>query len=299
MRRLVWPAVGAAALGAYAFYEPRRFRLSVRELPVSERCPPLSILHVSDTHLSARTKSVGRFLDRLIDELPETPDIVAATGDLIQDESGIDEVVDYFARLDARLGRYYVLGSHDYFASRFQNYLKYVTGRRSLIRARRLPTERLEAGLHDKGWISLGNRTETLTIPEGSVRVAGIDDPYLGWERTDHIERGRDEVLAVALFHSPDVVSEWILNSFDVLLGGHTHGGQVRFPGIGALVTNCTLPNALAGGAHRIAGSWLHVSPGLGAGEFSPIRFNCRPEATLLRLRPAVREESDRDATRR
>jgi predicted MPP superfamily phosphohydrolase len=298
----LWPALGAAALGAYALYEPRRFRLSVRELPVSERCPPLSILHVSDTHLSARTKSVRRWLDRLVDDLPETPDIVAATGDLIQDETGIDAVVDSFARLEARLGRYYVLGSHDYFASEFQSYLKYITGRRALIRARRLATERLEAGLQDKGWVSLGNRTEMLSTPEGPVRVAGVDDPYLGWHRTDHIERRHEEVLAVALVHSPDVVSEWVLNTFDVVLAGHTHGGQVRLPGIGAVVTNCTLPSGLAGGAHRIGASWLHVSPGLGAGKFSPIRFNCRPEATLLRLVPqtsASREGSARDATHR
>ncbi|MGH2748745.1 MAG: metallophosphoesterase [Actinomycetota bacterium] len=287
MRRLFWPALGAAALGAYALYEPRRFRLSIRELPVSEPCPPLSILHVSDTHLSARSKALRRWLDRLVDDLPETPDIVAATGDLIQDESGIDEVIDSFARLEARLGRFYVLGSHDYFASEFQSYFRYVTGRRSMIRARRLPTDRLETGLQNKGWISLGNRTEMLATQAGGVRVAGVDDPYLGWDRTDHIERRRDEVLAVGLVHSPDVVSEWVLNSFDVVLGGHTHGGQVRLPGIGAIVTNCTLPTGLAGGAHRIGDSWLHVSPGLGAGRFSPIRFNCRPEATLLRLRPA------------
>lgn len=299
MRRLLWPGVAAAALGAYTLYEPRRFRLSIRDLPVSERCPPLSILHLSDPHLTARSRALRRFLDRLADELPDTPDIVAATGDLIQDASGIDGIIDSFARIEARLGRYYVLGSHDYFASGFQNYLRYISGRRSLIRARRLPTERLEAGLQDKGWVSLSNRTEVLSTPAGRVRVAGIDDPYLGWDRTDHIERRRDEVFAVGLVHSPDVVSEWVLNSFDVVLAGHTHGGQVRFPGIGAVVTNCTLPTGLAGGAHQVGDSWLHVSLGLGAGKFSPIRFNCRPEATLLRLRPTTREEPVPGGTRR
>jgi predicted MPP superfamily phosphohydrolase len=87
--------------------------------------------------------------------------------------------------------------------------------------------------------------------------------------------------------HAPDVVSEWFLTGFDLVLAGHTHGGQVRIPGIGALVTNCSLPTALAGGLHRIHGGWLHVSPGLGTGKYSPIRFACPPEATLLHLEPA------------
>jgi predicted MPP superfamily phosphohydrolase len=91
--------------------------------------------------------------------------------------------------------------------------------------------------------------------------------------------------VAIGVVHTPDVVSEWALGGYDLVLAGHTHGGQVRIPGVGAVVTNCTLPPALAAGLHRIGGAWLHVSPGLGTGRFSPIRFNCRPEATLLRLR--------------
>jgi predicted MPP superfamily phosphohydrolase len=75
-----------------------------------------------------------------------------------------------------------------------------------------------------------------------------------------------------------------LLAGFDLVLGGHTHAGQVRIPGVGALVTNSSLPAALGGGLHRIGSGWLHVSPGLGTGRFAPIRFACRPEATLLVL---------------
>ena len=134
--------------------------------------------------------------------------------------------------------------------------------------------------------MSLVNRTHLLESPHGRIRLAGVDDPYIRRHNTDHIERSDDDVLAIGLVHAPDVVSEWLLAGFDLVVAGHTHGGQVRVPGIGALVSNCSLPNALAGGLHRIGPGWLHVSPGLGTSKFAPIRFACRPEATLLRLRP-------------
>jgi predicted MPP superfamily phosphohydrolase len=73
-------------------------------------------------------------------------------------------------------------------------------------------------------------------------------------------------------------------NGYALLLAGHTHGGQVRLPGIGALVDNCDLPLDQARGLSRWGSSWLHVSAGLGTSKFAPFRFACRPEATLLTL---------------
>jgi hypothetical protein len=69
-------------------------------------------------------------------------------------------------------------------------------------------------------------------------------------------------------------------------VAGHTHGGQVRLPFIGALVTNCSMPTRLARGLARLGRTYLHVSPGLGTGKYAPFRLLCRPEATLLELSP-------------
>jgi uncharacterized protein len=284
LRTVVALAAGAAA---YSFLEPYRFRLTERAVPVeSARGEPaeLSILHLSDTHLGPGRTATARFLAALPERLATPPDLVIATGDLIQNDAGIEPLVEAFAQLEGRLGRFYVLGSHDYFLSSFQNYAKYFTGRRELIRARRLDSERLEEGLRAKGWVSLSNDSATVTAGGGRVRLAGIDDPYLHRHRTGHIARRDGDALAIGVTHTPDVVSEWLLNGFDIVLAGHTHGGQVRIPGVGALVTNSKLPAALAAGLHRIGSGWLHVSPGLGHGRFAPIRFNCPPEATLLRL---------------
>jgi predicted MPP superfamily phosphohydrolase len=77
-------------------------------------------------------------------------------------------------------------------------------------------------------------------------------------------------------------------DGFSLLLAGHTHGGQVCVPGVGALVTNCGLPRQMAKGLHRwpSSASWLHVSAGLGTHPTAPVRFACPPEATLLTLVP-------------
>ncbi|MGH2698610.1 MAG: metallophosphoesterase [Actinomycetota bacterium] len=278
-------AGAGVALGAYALYEPHRYRLVSHDLVVPPRLPPLEILHISDTHVGARSRTRLEWLAELPDRLGRTPDLVLATGDLVQGDSGIDPLVEVLASLEARLGRFFVFGSHDYYQASFPNYVKYWTGKRKLGSAH-ADSDRLRDSLQNKGWVQLHNRTEFLESPAGRLRLAGVDDPYLRRHRTAHLERSGRDVLAIGLMHTPELVSEFALAGFDLVLAGHTHAGQVRVPFLGALVTNCTLPAPLAGGPHRIGEAWLHVSPGLGTGKFSPIRFNCRPEATLLRLRP-------------
>ena len=70
----------------------------------------------------------------------------------------------------------------------------------------------------------------------------------------------------------------------DLILAGHTHGGQICLPGIGTLVTNCDLPRSQARGLSTWGESELHVSAGLGTNPYTPIRLACRPEATLLTI---------------
>jgi uncharacterized protein len=274
-----------AALGAYALYEPYRYRLVTHDLAGNPGVPPLDILHISDTHLGAKSRARIKWLSELPDRLGSTPDLVLATGDFVHDNSAIDPLAEVLAPLEARLGRFFVFGSHDYYQASFHSYAKYWTGKRDL-KSPRADSSRLRDSLQDKGWIQLHNRSEVIDTSFGPIRVAGVDDPYLGRHTTDHLERDNQDRLAIGVMHSPELVSEFTLAGFDLILAGHTHAGQVRLPFAGAVVTNCSLPARLAGGPHRIGNSWLHVSPGLGTGKFSPIRFNCRPEATLLRLRP-------------
>jgi predicted MPP superfamily phosphohydrolase len=230
---------------------------------------------------------VARWLRAVPSGLEDVPDFVVCTGDMIEDNDGIDLALSALETFEARFGKFYVFGSHDYYQSQFKPLTRYFDTSREPRTTRPADTEKLRDALGSGGWISLMNKTHVVESPWGPIRLAGVDDPYLKRHVTDHIERRSEEVVAIALVHAPDVVSEWILAGFDLVLAGHTHAGQLRVPGLGALVTNCSLPAALAGGLHRVGSGWLHVSPGLGTGKYAPIRLFCRPEATLLRLRPA------------
>jgi uncharacterized protein len=276
----------AMGLGAYSVIEPYLYRLSTKRVPVNNGCPPLTVLHLSDTHMQHHNRKLAAWLRALPKRLPPV-DLVLATGDMIEGNGGIDLLLDALSPLQARLGCYYVLGSHDYFVPTFKSFTRYFGRSHRPARSPAADTARLENGLNQLGWTSLNNTTETLRTPGGRVRLAGVDDPYIKRHRTEHIGRSTEDVAAIGLMHSPDVVSDWFRNGFDLVVAGHTHGGQVRIPGVGALVTNCSLPTSLAGGLHRVDGGWLHVSPGLGVGRFSPFRFACPPEATLLHLEPS------------
>ena len=281
--------IAAGAIGAiYPFVERHRYHLGRRAVPVKPACPPLAILHLSDTHLTGGNRRLIRFLEALPESVG-TPDLVLATGDLIEDDGGIEPFLAAVEGLRGRLGRFYVLGSHDYYQSKMKAPTRYLTAGRGPSGAKPADVDRLEAGLASQGWTSLINRTELLEHEgrAGTIRLAGVDDPYLGRHRTDHIARGAGDVAAIGLTHAPDVVSEWMLNGYDLVLAGHTHGGQLRFPIAGAAVTNSSLPNALAAGLHPVGAGWLHVSMGLGTSRYSPVRFLARPEATLLELVPS------------
>jgi uncharacterized protein len=283
-------ALACTATAGYAVWETRAYRLAEHRLEVAGRAPALSVLHVSDTHLTAGNRRLTAWLRELPGRLDRPPDIAIATGDMIDDDSGIEPLGELLGPLTGRLGSFYVFGSHDYFQSTPRGALRSLVHRYSGSReprsARYTDTDRLRATLSDAGWTSLNNHSAAFSYEGHRIRVAGVDDPYLKRHKLEHVVREPEDDLAIGLVHAPDIVSEWVLAGYDLVLAGHTHGGQIRLPLAGALVTNCKLPSALAQGPNRVGAGWLHVSPGLGTSRFSPVRFLCPPEVTLLRLIP-------------
>ena len=178
-----------------------------------------------------------------------------------------------------------VLGSNDYFAPRFRNPLTYFMGPSSRRRrsSPRNPWRELVEGLEARGWTVLANRRGQL----GDIELAGMDDPHIRRDDPDVLVPANGDAstrLRLGVVHSPyrRALDAFAGNGYDLVLAGHTHGGQVCLPGVGALVTNCDLPRDQVRGLSRWGSSWLHVSAGLGTSKYAPFRFACRPEASLL-----------------
>ncbi len=125
------------------------------------------------------------------------------------------------------------------------------------------------------------------------LEFRGTDDPHLGLDDYSLVAgpASPDAAVSIGVTHAPyrRVLDAMTNDGVDLILAGHTHGGQVCVPGWGALVTNCDLPTDQAKGAsvHSTAkgSSWLHVSAGFGTSPYAPYRFACAPEVTLLTLR--------------
>jgi uncharacterized protein len=242
------------------------------------------VLHLSDLHLTAADRRRMAFLERLAGE---PVDLVVLTGDMLGEPDALGPVLDVLGRFRPRVGAVAVLGSNDYWAPRFRNPLSYFLGPSSRRRrsSGRNPWRELIEGLRARGWTVLSNDRGRL----GDIELAGMDDPHIRRDDPTVAVPPNGQVrLRLGVVHSPyrRALDAFAGNGYDLVLAGHTHGGQVRLPGVGALVTNCDLPREQVRGLSRWGSSWLHVSAGLGTSKYAPFRFACRPEASLLDVVP-------------
>ena len=241
---------------------------------------PLRILHISDLHLRARQHRKQRFLRDLT---RFEPDLVIGTGDFLGDAGSVAATVGALAAIDARIARLYVLGSNDYFGPKPKNPLNYLTKRRGPpAPGVPNPWPDMVAALDARGWKLINN----VALDVGGIDVVGLDDAHIGLADLSVASSRNGDGFRLAVAHSPDVARPLAELGYDLIVCGHTHGGQVCLPGIGALVTNCELPRSMARGLHRFHGAWLHVNGGLGTNMYAPYRFWCRPEVCVLDLVP-------------
>lgn len=265
----------------YGVVEARLHRLTRYRIPVLDPgSEPVRILQVSDLHLRVSSKRLAEFVRRLSDQ---TYDMVFATGDLLGEPAALSVCIEVLNGLSATYGRYFVFGSSDYYAPKFKNYFDYFLGRRQ-FGTQRNRTGELRSGLVQQGWKDLNNATLFVEVHGGRVQITGLDDPYLHRDDRSLLARDRACDLALCVMHDPAPYLDAARTGFDLMVAGHTHGGQVRLPFVGALVTNSDLPRRYARGLHRIDRAWLFVTPGLGTGKYAPFRFLCPPEASVLEL---------------
>ncbi|MBX9693873.1 MAG: metallophosphoesterase [Cyanobacteria bacterium] len=259
-------------------YDGEQIRLSQ---PQEKKTRTLRILHLSDLHLTRKeSPSKLNFLNRITDD---DYDLVVLTGDIFQDDESII-YAPYLISRRPRLGAFAVLGNHDYY--RYSMFNK-IVGR--LMPKFRHPTksmrdvEPLVAALKAVGYEVLRNQSRYLK--DDDILIVGADFPEISPERlVDLVESAPESALKMALFHIPKNLHIYENSGIDVAFGGHTHGGQIRVPALGAIITDSDLGRKEASGLVKRGNTVFHVSRGAGADPRTNIRIFCPPEASVIEL---------------
>jgi predicted MPP superfamily phosphohydrolase len=297
-------AMGVGGLAYASLIERNAFTLRRASIPV---LPPgaasLRILHISDIHLLPRQARKIEWI-RSLGALH--PDLIVNTGDNLADLDAVPAVLRALEPLLAVPG-VFVLGSNDYFAPSLKNPGRYLTSSHDRASVSSpLPTADLVDAFTRAGWADLSNARATLSVGGQALEFVGVDDPHLKYDRYS-VVAGRNDpsaALTVGVTHAPyqRILDAMTADGAGLVFAGHTHGGQLCLPLYGTLVTNCDLDRHRAKGVSRwwpgagpspsaqapAGAAWLEVSAGLGTSPFAPVRFACRPEATLLTLRAKV-----------
>ncbi len=222
----------------------------------------LTVMHLSDLHFTGR---VGKaYFDQVVRLANETePDLVVITGDLADVNECIDWIPDTLGRLRSRWGSYFVLGNHDLL----------------------IDTVRLRRTMVDSGLTDLGNRWLEVPVRETSVVLVGDELPWIkpGPDLGDAPPPAPRGPLRIVLTHTPDQLGWARRHEADLLVAGHLHGGQIRLPLLGALLSpsRASVKYAQAGVFHAPP-TVMHVSRGVSG--MYPIRLNCPPEIVRLVL---------------
>jgi predicted MPP superfamily phosphohydrolase len=255
---------------------------SIKVLPAGSK--PITVLQIGDIHMAPWQKSKQRFIQSLA-KLPI--DLVVNTGDNLGHQKSIPSLLQALEPLLAKPG-VFVNGSNDYFGPVMKNPFGYIFHTSHAPNSAQLDTATMTNAFEQSGWLNLNNKTSQLVVSGNKIRFIGLDDFHIGYSDSSKLSESRD--FTIALTHAPYLEAIETLTKLgaELIFAGHTHGGQVRVPFLGALTTNSDLPNkyarGLSGWSFQTKSSILSVVAGLGNSIFAPIRFACFPEVRLITL---------------
>ena len=255
----------ARALGAHNDVydiEVTRHVVEIASLPAS--FDGYRIAFLTDTHVASFMR---RDLYRAVvaQAMAFDPDLILLGGDFVTWEKHIPLMADVLLTdLHARDGVYAVLGNHDYWAN----------------------PKKVVATMEERGVRFIINRPVALRRGGDAISLLGIDEVYRGTPDIDAAFSNVDpRVPTLGLSHHPDIIDLLQDRKLDLLVCGHTHGGQIRFPFFGSIVVPSKHEQRYASGFHRVREVLMYVSRGVGA--IPPLRILCRPEvATFTLCRP-------------
>lgn len=234
-------------------------------IPIKNLKPALEgfrIVQLSDFHLLPLTQpSQVRRAVEIANNLK--PDLTVLTGDYVYREiEAMRTISPILGDLNAHHGVFACLGNHDHW----------------------MGVEAVKAGLKSARLPLLVNRGVLLPVGKDSLFLAGLDDSWIGHPNLESTLQGAPDATPVVLLaHEPDSADHYANDSrISLQLSGHTHGGQIRLPGLGALLLPY-LGHKYDMGLYRVQEMWLYTNRGIGV-IFEPLRFNCRPEVTEFTL---------------
>ena len=246
----------------WPFNEILRLQITERalELPrLPSALDGLSIVQLSDLHFTGRIgKTYFREVVRVSNELE--PDLIAITGDVLDSPDCFDWLGDTLGQLRARHGVYFILGNHDL----------------------RVDSSRLRQTLAQMGLVDLGGQWRRIEINGQHVSLCGNERPWFKHAGDRKRTPGKDG-LCIALAHSPDQLGWARRREIDLMLSGHTHGGQIHLPALGALFSPSARGVRYLAGVYDVPPTVLHISRGISSD--IPVRWRCPPEVVRLELR--------------
>lgn len=268
-----------AALG-FVYYvryvEPAHIevsRLSVRLPGLPAAFEGLTIAHLSDFHCQpgGGIERSSREAVRLA--MAAAPDLIAITGDLFETCEMAERCPRLLAGLRAPLGVYAVPGNHD----------RATEDAFSGLEAPDEGVAKLRATLAELGIVLLTNESRTIDRRGARLVVAGVDEYAYGRDDAAAALAGTAGAdLTILLAHTPDIVDDPRARRADLILCGHTHGGQIRLPGIGSPWAPVWRDRRRSAGLLRVGEALCYVSRGIASA--TRARCNCRPEVALLTL---------------
>jgi predicted MPP superfamily phosphohydrolase len=264
--------------------------LRKRRLVVPRNWPALEILHLSDLHLRRRDRASFLAQSRALARLPRQPDLVCVTGDLCEQPGDVPVVVELLRDLRPRLGMFLILGNHEYGAGGppgvgyGEGFISRALGALydGQLSSGADQADEIACALSRGGLQLLRNEGVRLQVGHKSLWVGGVDSAWAGRADPGAALEGRStDEGALVLIHEPELAFAAVERGADVVLAGHTHGGQVCLPFVGPPYWHRMDPRLkVASGVQTIGGAQLHISAG--TGQLLPLRFLCPPELVWL-----------------
>lgn len=264
--------------------EPYRLMITEKEIlsdNLTDKLQGLRIAHLADFHFD---KNHGKHIIDFFDLMHDRKiDLIFLTGDFVETKGGLDNLVKVLKKietLEPRYGIYGCLGNHDYFHFSRKDFIlvRYVVDEKNDI-------DELTKTLKENGIELLLNENRVIDINGEKVNIVGIDEYVSGRFSLPAAMDGLDpNRFTILISHAPDIVFHLEPYKVDLVLSGHTHGGQIKLPFWGTVIKRTKLKRKQSSGLFRYNGTNVHITQGLGASPKAMVRFLCSPEIAMLTL---------------